>query len=62
MYKLEDFFCLYRITEACLDNSWGHTVDSDVALSKFWGQCSGQAEERRLTHTIGTQRLYMETP
>lgn len=53
---------LYRSTEACLDNSRGHAVDSDVAVSQFWGQCSGQAEEGCLTHTIGTQRLYMETP
>lgn len=47
----------HRLAEAGLDDSGGHAVHSDVALSQLGGQCPGQTQQRRLAHAVGTQRL-----
>lgn len=59
--KGNPIFPPYCTAEARLDDSGGHTVDSDVAVSQFRGQRSGQAQECRLTHAVGTQGLQMRT-
>ena len=47
----------HRLAEAGLDDSGGHAVHSDVAVSQLGGQRSGQTQQRRLAHAVGTQRL-----
>lgn len=59
--KGNPIFPPYCTAEARLDDSGGHTVDSDVAVSQFRGQRSGQAQECCLTHAVGTQGLQMQT-
>lgn len=59
--KLNPIFPPYCTAEARLDDSGSHTVDSDVTVRQLRGQRSGQAQECRLTHTVGTQGLQMQT-
>lgn len=59
--KGNPIFPPYCTAEARLDDSGGHTVDSDVTVSQLRGQRSGQAQECRLTHAVGTQGLQIQT-
>ena len=48
----------HHATKLSLDNTRGHTVDPDVALSQLRGQGPRQAQQRSLTHAVGTQGLW----
>lgn len=51
----------HRGAETGLDDSRGHAVDPDVALSQLGGQNPGQTQQGGLAHAVGAKSLQKYT-